>query len=193
MRYKGVPLKARLRFTHKAGESYRHYIEATFWGLPVLKVNEHFLNGKSHLALLFGVVEGDAKVDQAANLGLWSETMVFPSVYLSMEDVRWESMDGTTARLVVPFDDEEDEFIVYFNPDTGLIDRMEAMRWRDAEDAEKIRWQAQALEWGKVRGWHIHTLFAAQWMDESSPWLVARIEDVVWNVDVSAYIKAEGI
>lgn len=57
MRFKGITLPARLRFTHKAGESYRHYIEATFWGLPVLKVNEHFLKGKSRLALPFGVIE----------------------------------------------------------------------------------------------------------------------------------------
>ncbi|MDY6868012.1 MAG: hypothetical protein SVT56_08920 [Chloroflexota bacterium] len=43
-----------------------------------------------------------------------------------------------------------------------------------------------------MNGWTIPTLFAAQWMDESSPWQVARIEDVVWNVDVSDYIRAEG-
>jgi hypothetical protein len=35
-------------------------------------------------------------------------------------------------------------------------------------------------------------LFAAQWMDESSPLLAARIEDVTWNVDVSEYIQQEG-
>lgn len=36
------------------------------------------------------------------------------------------------------------------------------------------------------------TLFAAHWMDESTPWLVARIEDATWNVDVSEYIKSLG-
>lgn len=86
----------------------------------------------------------------------------------------------------------EDAFTVFFNPATGLIDRMEAMRWREVEDPETVAWQAQALEWGEVNGWTIPTLFAAQWMDESSPWQVARIEDVVWNVDVSDYIRAEG-
>ncbi len=192
IRFQGVTLPARLRFTHQAGKGYRHYIETAFWGLPILKVNEYFLNWKSRLALPFGVVEGEAKVDQAANLGLWSESVFFPSVYLRTEGVRWEGMDDNTAKLIVPYKEEEDSFTVYFDPATGLIDRMEAMRWRDAEDTKKVRWQAQALEWGKVNGWMMPTLFAAQWMDESSPWLVARIEDVVWNVDVSDYIKADG-
>jgi hypothetical protein len=36
------------------------------------------------------------------------------------------------------------------------------------------------------------TLFAAQWMDEGTPWLVAEIEDVTWNVDVSEYVRGQG-
>jgi hypothetical protein len=38
-----IPLPARFVFVHNAGVDYRHYIEATFSGLPVLKVNEGYL------------------------------------------------------------------------------------------------------------------------------------------------------
>jgi len=192
LRFQGVTLPARLRFTHDAGKGYRHYIETTLWGVPVLKVNEHFLNLKSRLALPFGIVEDEPQVDEAANLGMWSETMMFPGVYLSTEGVRWEPIDESTAKLVVPFREKADEFTVFFNPQTGLIDKMEAMRWKNAGDKEKTRWEAQANEWGEINGWTMPILFAAKWMDESSPWLVARIEDAAWNVDVSEYIQQEG-
>ena len=155
-------------------------------------MNEHYLNWESRLALPFGVVENEPQVNQAANLGLWSETLMFPSVYLTTTGVRWDAIDEKTARLVVPFKEDEDEFIVYFDEDTNLIDRMEAMRWKEAGDAEKTLWQAQALEWGEVQGWQMPVVFAAQWMDEDSPWLIARIEDVVWNVEITKYIQLTG-
>ena len=192
LRFQGISLPARLRFTHAAGKDYRHYIETTLWGIPILKVNEHYLDGKSRLALPFGVVENEPQVDQAANLGLWSETLMFPAVYLTTPGVRWEPINPNSAGLIVPFKDGEDRFTVYFDEQTGLIEKMEAMRWKEAGDATKTPWQAQALAWGEVKGWRMPILFAAQWMDEDTPWLVAQIEDVIWNVDVSNYIKSVG-
>jgi len=192
IRFQGITLPARLRFTHDAGKGYRHYIETTLWGYPIMKVNEHFLNQKSRLALPFGVVENEPQVDEAANLGMWSETMMFPGVFLSTEGVRWEPIDETSAKLIVPFDGEQDEFSVFFNPQTSLINKMETLRWKNAGDKEKMPWEAQVKEWGEIKGWKIPVLFAAQWMDETTPWLMARIEDVVWNVDVSEYIQQEG-
>jgi hypothetical protein len=192
IRFKGIALPARLRFTHDAGKGYRHYIETTFWRKPVMKVNEHFLDGHSRLVLPFGVVENEPQVDEAANLGMWSETMMFPGVFLSTAGVSWEAIDKTLARLIVPFQDKQDTFKVSFNPTTGLIEKMEALRWKNAGDEQKVRWQAQVGEWGEVKGWKMPVLFAAQWMDEPSPWLTARIEDVLWNVDVSEYIQQVG-
>jgi len=193
LRFKNVTLPARLRFVHDAGKGYRHYIETTMWGIPLMRVNEHYLDWKSRLALPFGVVEGEPQVDQAANLGMWSETMAFPGVYISTSGVRWEEVDEEEARLIVPFKDDEDEFNVHFNPETGLIDKMVTLRWKNPGEEKKTRWEAQAREWGKVRGWQMPVLFAAQWMDEETPWLIARIEDVAWNVDVSEYIQGKGI
>ena len=63
---------ARFRFTHDAGKGYRHYIEATWFGIPVIKVNERYVDGKSLMELLWTTDQGP-KVEQAANLGMWAE------------------------------------------------------------------------------------------------------------------------
>jgi len=34
--------------------------------------------------------------------------------------------------------------------------------------------------------------FEVTWEDEGTPWLVSRVEDVVFNSDVSDYIRQEG-
>ena len=187
IRFKGITLPAKLRFIHRAGRDYKHLIQTTFWGIPIMKANEQYVNWESRLVLPFGTVENEPKVNQAANLGLWSETLMFPAIYLGTEDVHWKEIDGTTAELIVPFKDEEDRFTVHFNPGTGLIDKMEALRYREPDDQQKTRWQAQALTWGEIDDWTMPTRFAAQWMDEETPWLVANIEHVAWNVDVSSY------
>ena len=49
IRVAGIAFPARFRFIHEAGRGYRHYIEATVFGLPVMKVNEHYLDGEARL------------------------------------------------------------------------------------------------------------------------------------------------
>ena len=102
LRVMGITFPARFRFTHIAGKNYRHYIETTFFGLPVMKVNEHYLDGRSRLELPFGVSEGP-KVDQGANLALWTEAVWMPAVWVTDPRVRWEAVDEYSAVLVVPF------------------------------------------------------------------------------------------
>jgi hypothetical protein len=127
----GITFPARFRFTHIAGQDYRHYIEATLFGLPIMKVNEYYLDGKSRLELPFGVVEGEPKVDQAANLGLWGESVWLPSIN-------------------------------------------------------------QAREWRDINGDTILAVAATTWFDEGTPWAVWTVEEVVYNADVSQYIRAAG-
>ncbi|NJN17576.1 MAG: hypothetical protein HC822_15535 [Oscillochloris sp.] len=192
MRIAGITFPARYRFVHDAGAGYRHYIEATFFGLPLMKVNEHFLDGKSRMALPFGVTENEPKVNQGANLALWGEAIWFPTLWLTDPQVRWAPVDDSTALLYVPFGEDEAQFVVRFDPDTGLIHMLEAMRYKGVESSARTLWLNEARNWGTVDGHPTYTIGAVTWFDEGSPWAVFTAENMLTNVDVRAYLRAVG-
>ncbi len=171
---------ARFRMTYIAGQAYRHYIELALFGQPAIIANEHYIDGKGHMEItIIGEDEGE-KNDQAANLGLWAETSFFPAVYLTDRRVRWEPVDGETALLVVPFKDQEQRFVVRFDPRTGLIDILESMRYRSSQSDDKVLWLNQIVPGaaaGDVRG--VPPTGAVTWMDQGKPWFVMTVEDAV--------------
>lgn len=192
LRIRGVRLLARFRFFHEAGHAYRHVIEVTWFGLTLMRVNETYLDGRSRLELPFGVTENEPKVDQAANLGLWSEAIWFPALYLTDPRVRWEPIDDVTAVLVAPFGADEERFIVRFDPDSGLVSLFESMRYKGAESQGKTLWLNQARGWGEVGGHLIPHRAALIWLDEGTPWAVFTVEEVVHNLEVGAYLRTPG-
>jgi hypothetical protein len=159
-----------------------------------MKVNELYLDGKARMELPVGIIENESKIDMGANLALWGESAFWlPSILVTDPRVRWEAIDDTTARLVIPFgEEEEDTFTVTYDPQTGLIHTMEAMRYREATDEVKIPWRNEPLGWQTFHGIEIPSPVALTWLDEGTPWSVWTVEEAVYNVDVSEYIKAQG-
>jgi len=193
MRIMGITFPARFRFTHIAGHAYRHYIETTIFGLPLMKVNERYLDGKGRMELPFGTIEDEPKIDQAANLGLWAESLWLPSLWLTDPRVRWEPVDEQTALLRVPFGQETQTFVARFDPQTGLLEMLEAMRYREADDARRALWINQAQAWAVLGGQRTAVVGAVTWFDQGRPWAVFRVEEIVYNVDVSEYVRGRGL
>jgi hypothetical protein len=169
-----ITLPVRFRFTHEAGIGYRHYIEVTFMGLPVLKVNEYYVDGKERQELPWAVMTDNPKLDQGGNLGMWAEIIQWlPSVLLTDSNVHWEAVDQDTALLVVPFGDDMERFVVRFDPISGKLLYWEVMRYATIE-GEKTLW------------------VNATWFEDGRPWFIVREDDVVYNVPVDMSLSAKG-
>lgn len=190
----GLWLPARYRFTHDAGKGYRHYIEATWFGIPFMKVNERYIDLKARMELPWTTDEGD-KLDQAANIGMWAELAgAAPSVLLTDPRVRWEPVDDHAAVLVVPLGvDDTDTFVVRFDSRTGGVASLEAMRFKDSKSDQKVLWIAAHEGDVTIGPANVPAIGTATWLDQGKPWAKFEAEDIRVNVDVSAYVRARGI
>lgn len=191
----GVWLPARFRFIHDAGHGYRHHIEVTLFGRPVLTVDERYLDGRAVMRLPMGGTDEGPHVDQAANLGMWAElAMAAPSVLVTDPRVTWHEIDPETAQLDVPFGDGAvDSFVVRFDPGTGDLRSLECWRYRSSTEPDRILWIA-AVEPGPTTGPHqLPAVGTATWADQGDPWARFVTEDLRTDVDVSERIRATGI
>ena len=191
--FMGIPIPARFVFVHNAGKDYRHYFEATLFGIPLLKVNEGYIDGKSFFESPMGSYYDEQNANQGANLAVWAEAIWFSALWVTDTRVHWEPVDNYTALLYVPYEDREENFIVRFNPQTGLIDMMETMRYRDlGQGSPKILWIAQNMESQVDAGTIIHPYSSVMWLDQGKPWAYFNLEELVFNVDVNTYIRERG-
>ena len=184
MRPFGIWLPVRYVMIHNAGSDYRHYFEATFFGVPFLRVNEGYIDGQSFFESPMGTYYNDPNTNQAANLALWAEGAWFPSIWATDVRARWQAVDDNTALLTVPWGDEPETFVVRFNPETGLLATMVAMRFRAPNDKDKILWITSSSPDGSTA--------YATWMDDGKPWLALSLDQFSVNLDVSQYIRARG-
>ncbi len=185
VRFMGITFPSRIRFTHLVGQGYRHYMEATVWGYPLFKVNELYLDVHTRLELPFGTLEDAPFTQSAANLGLWAEAFTYPAAFVTSPGVRWEPIDETSARIYVPFGEGEQSLVVSFDPISGELTRIEALRHRDEKSGE-MRW------WGDIREVNGEPVFGVTWEDEGSAWLIGTVEEYVFNADTTEYIHQKG-
>lgn len=193
MRPFGVWMPVRFVIVHRAGYDYRHYFEVTFFGIPFLRINEGILDGKSFFESPMGSYTDDPNTNQAANLAVWAEAGWFPALWITDARVRWQAVDEYTAILFVPREDGEEgrspeSFVVRFNPQTGLVDLMEAMRFKAKGDTSKVLWLTNEIQ---VEG-QPRVSFVT-WLDQGKPWAMFMLEEMQFNLDIREYLQARGL
>jgi hypothetical protein len=186
----GLWLTLRYRLVHRPGYAFERYMEITWFGLPVLKAIDRYVDGVGMTGPLGHAATGSA-VDQGANMILWAEAPLMPSLWITDRRIRWEAVDDTTARLIFPFGDEEDELTVHFDPESGLISHMTALRYRDERNG-KIPWRVDFTSWQTINGVKLPARIAVTWEDQGKPWSYWDFEDICWNVDISKTLPPPG-
>jgi hypothetical protein len=191
--FMNIPIPTRFVFVHDMGRDYRHYFEATLFGIPLLNVNEGYIDGVSFFESPMGSNFDEANANQGANLALWAEAVWFPSLWVTDTRARWEPVDKYSALLFVPYEKTEESFLVRFNPLTGLIDMMEVMRYRDlGQGQQKILWLVSTEDGKPVAGTNISSTGSLMWLDHGKPWAYFTVEELNYNVDLSTYINQKG-
>lgn len=170
MRLGVVNVPIRFRFTHETGQSYRHDIDLTFFGFPIMKGYDSYIDGHGIGITPGGIEEGEG-FDQGSNVSLWAEALNwFPAVLLTDPRVTWQEVDDQTALLTVPFQGKQEVMVVRFDPETSLVQHIEVMKYKSAV-GKKVLW---------VNG---------TWADEGSPWIRLDVENTLLNIDVHEYIR----
>jgi hypothetical protein len=145
---------------------------------------EGILDGKSFFESPMDTYHNDPNTNQGANLALWAEGGWFPALWVTDPNARWEAVDENTALLRVPYEDEMETFVVRFDPQSGRIAMMEAMRYRKPGDQAKILWITSISKNGKTA--------YATWLDDGHPWAELGLEEMGTNLDVNAAIRQRG-
>jgi len=133
-----ITFPARFRFTHDAGKGYRHYIEATVFGLPLMRVKRTLPR--------WGVLAGNAvlawmrakKIDQGANLGLLVGIHL-AAIYFPHRPARaLEPVDDNTALLAGPFRREPRALRRAVRSRHRLVTWFESMRYQGSASTSKV-------------------------------------------------------
>ncbi len=183
LRLFGLRWPARFRFVHEAGRSFRSRIEVTWFGLPLLKVDESFVDGHGRMRTPFGESPSDTRLDHGSELRLWAETATWlPPVLVTDWRVRWSPVDDATALLHVPTAAGTDTFVMRFDPGTGWPHLLESMRYRGTEE-RKTLWLCELRDWRPVSGQKMAETGVVTWADQGRPWASFTVEEVVYNAN----------
>jgi len=183
----GVWMPMRFQLYHRVGYDFRRAMQITWFGFPVLKALDQYVNGKGMTGLV-GKADTGVRVDQGSNMILFAEAPLYPTIFVTDPRLRWVAIDDTSAQLFFPFGNEEDSMTVYFDPQTNLITKMTALRYFGA-GGEKEPWRADFLSWQVVDGMTIPARSAITWEKQGKPWSYWDITGAAWNVDLSAVLS----
>ncbi|MFU8766645.1 MAG: DUF6544 family protein [Candidatus Methanoperedens sp.] len=193
LRINRIWMPVRFKAYYLPGQAFHRYMEITWFGRPILRGHDSYLNGEGVLKTegILNMRETGEKIDRGQNLAMWGEAVFAPSVIITDARAHWEAVDDEMARLVVPYGEQNDSLLFKFDPKTDLITHVSAWRFRGQEE-EKTPWLIGLTDWKTFHSVKIPVRFSVTWEDEGSPWSYWTVEGVEYNVDITDNLLAGG-
>jgi hypothetical protein len=183
-------LPVRFWSAHRVGWNARQRLAVTWYGLPVLRAVDDYVDGHGRMRIGRRSVTGP-EIDQGENLFLWAELLLVPAVLAARPGVRWQSVDADSALLRVPFGRDRDRLMVRFDPDTGWITECRALRYR-TPGGPKVGWYVWFERWTHRSGGWCPARISVRWADQPRPWFVLDVDGTATNVRVDPDLEVGG-
>lgn len=172
-----------------SGHEFVREVQVTWFGKTILTGKDSHIRGRGFFEIA-GRQETGEKIDSGQNLAFWTEAVFMPTIFITDPNIRWQAVDDTTAMLIIPYKSEEDTITVKFDPETGLMSEMRALRYR-SQDPEKITWIVKFFDWREQRGIKVPSRVTVAWGDEDGPWARFKVGGIKYNVGVTPKIPKE--
>ena len=180
-------LPVRFWSAHRVGWNARQRLTVTWYGLPVLRAVDDYVDGRGRMRIGRRSVTGP-EIDQGENLFLWAELLLVPAALAARREARWQSIDTDSALLRVPFGRDSDRLMVRFDPDTGLLTECRALRYR-TPGGPKVGWYVWFERWTHGPGGWYPARISVRWADQPQPWFVLDVDGMAVNVPIDPDLK----
>lgn len=189
------------RAAQRVGHGFVHDITITWYGQPLIRGGDVFAGGRGRVQI-GPFRSAGPEVDQGANLAMWGEALVAPSVFAAGSPVRAVQEGADTVRLTLPSaaavaartrgrggadleaggTDTETAWLTFVD---GRPRRFRALRHR-AAGRPKEWWCGESLEWHQEDGLWQPGRLRATWEADEHPWLDLEVGRYLLDVPVDA-------
>jgi len=184
---RGVWVPFRFKGWYRAGQDFLRKMEVTWFRRVVFRGVESWINGLGVFEMADKVESGE-RIDHGQLLTMWADSVWMPSVFVHSPDIQWESVDDRTARLVVPYKDGTSSLDVHFDPVTGRMTHLSALRYTD-DFPDKEPWRLDLLEWKESQGLLVPTHTDVAWGLVGSPTSYWQVDGIAYNVNVAEQLS----
>lgn len=173
----GIPV--RMVSIHRTGVAFAADIDVTWWGLPIFHAVDADIGGHGMSRIGSHGIVG-SEIDQAGNLFMWCEAILFPSVFAGDSKVVAEAEGKDGVRLSLPLGDGTD--MAYMQFEAGHPRRFSALRYREI-GKPKIPWRVDYFGWDNRFGITLPERIEATWEDLGRPYFSLNLEGFAANID----------
>lgn len=178
------------RTNHELGRAFMAEVAATWFGRPVVRGVDAFVDGRGVTRARDTVTVGPG-LDTSGISFLWSEAFLTPATW-GLEGVKWTQTDDTFLTLEVSHDELASPMsaIIEADAETGLPSAFR-VPWRPKNPQGTVGagWQVAFTEWrAEPSGW-APGLVEVRWLDEDRAWFRLRMRPVALGAAVGPALR----